>query len=99
MLKTNVNICGIPHEIILCEDNFDVDTHFAQINYGNAEIKVNKNMNKYIQEESICHEVVHGILVHIGRQELSSDETFVQALGNAIMQSFEIKLSYIGDVE
>lgn len=22
-----VNICGIPHKVIECEDNFNVDTH------------------------------------------------------------------------
>ena len=32
---------------------------------------------------------MHGILVHIGRADLSEDETFVQSLGNAIFQSFK----------
>lgn len=43
------------------------------------------------KEETICHEMVHGILVHLGYTEQSQDETFVQALGNAIYQGFEIK--------
>jgi hypothetical protein len=35
--------------------------------------------------------MVHGMLVHMGYDELSQDEQFVQALGNAICQGFEIK--------
>jgi len=35
--------------------------------------------------------MTHGILVHIGRQDLANDETFVQTLGNAIFQGFEVK--------
>ena len=34
--------------------------------------------------------MVHGILVHLGYDNLSDDETFVQSLGNAITQSFDI---------
>jgi hypothetical protein len=38
--------------------------------------------------ETITHEIIHAILVHIGRSDLSEDETFVQALGNAVYQTF-----------
>lgn len=88
---TKVNICGIPHEIKICEDNFDVDCHFAMIDYKKAEIRVNKDMCDPITTEAICHEMVHGILVHLGYDELSGDERFVQAMGNAIYQGFYIK--------
>jgi len=86
-----VNICGIPHTVIECEDYFDVDTHFGQIDYKACEIRVNKNMAKEAKEETICHEMIHGILVHLGYSEQSQDETFVQALANAIYQGFDIK--------
>ena len=86
-----VNICGIPHTVIEKEDSFDVDSHFGQIDYRKAEIIINKDMPKEMKAETLCHEIVHGILVHIGRQDLSNDETFVQALGNAINQSFEVR--------
>jgi len=86
-----VNICGIPHKVIECEDNFNVDTHFGQIDYKACEIRINKDMATEAKEETICHEMVHGILVHLGYTEQSQDETFVQALGNAIYQGFKIK--------
>ena len=87
-----VNICGIPHKIIFCEDSFQCgDTHFGEIDYGKAEIKVNSALSAENQQETICHEIVHGIFVHIGRQDLAEDEILVQALANAINQSFAVK--------
>lgn len=86
-----VNICGIPHKVIECEDNFNVDTHFGQIDYKTCEIRINKDLTEENKKETICHEMVHGILVHLGYTEQSQDETFVQALGNAIYQGFKIK--------
>lgn len=85
-----VNICGIPHTVIECEDKFNVDTHFGQIDYKACEIRINEDMTKESKKETICHEMMHGILVHIGYNEYAEDEQFVQALGNAIFQSFEI---------
>ncbi len=87
-----VNICGIPHEVIEKEDAFDSDIHFGMIRYGRAEITVNKNLPEALKKEALCHEMVHGILIHIGYNELSENEQFVQALGNAICQGFEIEI-------
>lgn len=86
-----VNICGIPHKVVECEDRFDVDTHFGQIDYKTCEIRINKDMTEDSKKETICHEMMHGILIHLGYNEYSHDEQFVQALANAIYQGFEIK--------
>lgn len=86
-----VNICGIPHKVIYCKDEFNTDTHFGQIDYGKAVIKISEDISKEQQEEALCHEVLHGILVHIGKDDLSQDEGFVQVLSNALYQSFEPK--------
>ena len=88
-----VNICGIPYRIKYVDDHFCKDLHLGEIEYGKAEIRINKNIDKNILVETLCHEVVHGILVHIGRQDLSDDETLVQALGNAINQTFALKVN------
>jgi len=86
-----VNICGIPHEVKEYEDKFDVDCHFGQIDHKACEIRINKDMTDKVKDETICHEMVHGILVHLGYDEQSQDEQFVQALGNAICQGFYIR--------
>lgn len=86
-----VNICGVPHKVIEKDDNFSSDnTHLGEITYSQAEITLNKNIPEEIKKETLCHEMVHGILVHIGREDLSGDETLVQQLGNAIYQGFNI---------
>lgn len=85
-----INICGIPHKVIECEDYFDIDTHFGQIDFRKAIIKINKDMDEQIKKESICHEVLHGILIHLGYDELSNDERFVNAVSNGICQAFSI---------
>ena len=83
-----VNICGIPHKVIYCKDEFDTDTHYGQIDYGKAVIKISEDISKEQQDEALCHEILHGILVHIGKGELSQDEEFVNVLSNAIYQRF-----------
>lgn len=93
-----VNICGILHKVIECEDKFDLDTHFGQIDYKTCEIRINKDMSEEAKTETLCHEMIHGILVHLGYSDQSQDEQFVQALGNAVYQSFEIKAKE-GDTE
>ena len=95
MLPSKVNICGIPHTVELCDDNFDIDLHFGQIKYGKALIRINRNVTEELQMQALYHEMLHGILVHIGRVEESQDEQLVQALANAMYQSFELR----GDVD
>ena len=87
-----VNICGIPHKVIECEDNFNVDAHFGQIDYKACEIRINKDMSQESKDEALCHEMVHGIFVHLGYSNYAQDEQLVQALGNAIYQGFDIKV-------
>lgn len=84
-------ICGIPYKIVPTEDVFDVDTHLGQINYITGEIRVNEKLQGEILYETLAHEIVHGILMYLGYEKESQDEQFVQALGNAINQTFTIK--------
>lgn len=87
-----VNICGIPHNVLFEEDVFNSDgTHYGQIDYARCLITINSDLRDEVRKETICHEMLHGMLVHMGYDELSQDEKFVQALGNAICQGFDIK--------
>ena len=87
-----VNICGIMHNVIEKSQNFGAgSTHFGEIDYGKCEIMINEEMDPQVKQETICHEILHGMLVHIGREDLSADEQFVTALANAINQGFTVK--------
>jgi hypothetical protein len=89
---SRIIICGIPYTIVLEKDNFDVDLHFGQIDYKTCTIRINNDISEALQIEALCHEMIHAILVHIGKGGMSQDEEFVQSLANAINQSFVPKI-------
>lgn len=91
MIPEKVMICGIPHKVLLCEDNFTTDSHFGQISYTQCEIRINKDMPEELQHQTLVHEMLHGIFVMIGRNDETMDEELVQSLANAIHQSFQIR--------
>lgn len=87
-----INICGTMYHLEECKDHFDAnDLHMGQIEYGDTVIRINADMSEEAKIATICHEIVHGILMGIGREDLSQDEQFVTALGNAINGAFMIK--------
>ena len=86
-----IKICGIPYTVIECDDCFNTDAkHFGNVDFLKAEIRINKDMAEAVKTETLVHEVVHAVLVHIGRSDLSEYETFVQSFANAINQTFEV---------
>lgn len=91
MIPSVVNICGIPHTVIECEDNFTTDVHFGQIEFAKCEIHINKDMPEAMKELTLVHEIMHGMLVMIGQAELGNDEQFVQTLATAINLTFAIR--------
>lgn len=90
MIQT-LKICGVPHTVMECEDCFDIDAHFGQIDFKRCIIRINKDMSEEAKAEALFHEVLHGMLVHLGYNEQSQDEQFVQSLSNAMYQTFEIR--------
>lgn len=89
-----IKICGILYKIIECGDCFNAEaTHFGQVDFLKAEIRINKDMAEAVKQEALAHEIVHAILVHIGRSDLSEDEVFVQAFANAINQTFKAEVT------
>lgn len=91
--KKVIKICGVPYTITEHNDVFNGEAnHFGMIDPVGCEIRINKSLKDPSKQETLCHEITHGILIHIGRTDLSDDETFVQSLGNAIFQSFMPKV-------
>jgi len=92
-MKKIVNICGVPYEII---DKDFIESSggrcVGMITYDECKIEMRKGQHPDYYMQSLVHEVVHGMLVMIGRNDLSDDETFVQSLALAISQTFELKI-------
>ena len=92
MIPEVVNICGIPHRVILCEDGFTGDgRHLGEISYLNCEIRINKNMPETLQRQTLIHEMVHGMLFMQGLDRINDDEEKVNVIANAIYHGFDIK--------
>lgn len=91
-MNKRINICGIPHYVVEMSDHFSSDAaHFGEIDYQRCIITINENMSEEEKKETLCHEILHAILVHLGYDELSQDEKFVQAVANGINQTFKLK--------
>ena len=89
---SRVNICGIPHEVIYTSDHFKDDyMHMGEIDYIECKIYINEKLSDEHMEETLAHEIIHGILVHTGYSELSQDEKFVQCMANAIIGTYGLK--------
>ena len=87
-----INICGVKYSIEECEDTFTNDaTHFGEISYTNAKIKINKNMPEDLKWQTLCHEWLHGALVLNAFEAESNDEKLISALSIAIAQTFKLK--------
>ena len=88
-----VNICGVPYKVKYKRVIEEEQAGIAEglIVYRKQKIYLRKNMPKEITEETLTHEILHGILTHMGKSELTNDEEFVQGLANAIYQSFRIR--------
>lgn len=97
-MKT-IKICGIPYEIIEKECiESSSGRCLGLITYDEGTIEIRKGQQPDYYRQTLIHEVVHGMLVMIGRNDLSEDETFVQSLALAISQTFELKIEE-GDKE
>lgn len=90
-MPETINICGVPFTVKLCEDNFVSDSHFGEITYTKAEIRINKDMPEEMQKQALVHEWLHGALVLLGFNDETGDEQLVQGLANAIYQTFKLK--------
>jgi hypothetical protein len=90
-MNKTVNICGIPYKIIDKECIEGNGRVCGEITYDECIIKMRAGMNPDYYNQTLIHEVVHGMLVMIGRNDLSDDEIFVQTLALAISQTFDLK--------
>ena len=87
-----INICGTWFGVDEQENLYDNDGALSgQIDMDRAEIHLDVRLSEEAKNATLCHEVLHGLLENIGRSDLSNDEQFVTALGNAINGAFKVK--------
>lgn len=88
-----IKICGVPFKIKQVNVIDEEETGIVQgkIFNSQAKILISKRLPKKIKKRVLYHEILHGILVQLGYNELSDDETFVQSMANAMYQMFKLK--------
>jgi Zn-dependent peptidase ImmA (M78 family) len=89
MIPSKVKISGIDYEIAIAEkrslDNGNI--LLGEISYHKATIYINQEQNEQMQQATLLHEIIHGILYHIG-SELNDDEKIVEGLASGLHQVF-----------
>ena len=89
-----INILGLEYQIKIVST---VDRHQAlwgKINYETQEIVISSNISSQHQLQTIIHELLHGILTHLGYSNHSDDEQFVTAVSAALYQSLAPFLTF-----
>lgn len=88
-----IKICGLPFKVKYVDviDEASEGITQGEIYYSQAEIRICKRLPKRIQKRVLYHEILHGMLVHLGYNDLTSDEVFVTSLANAMYQMFRLR--------
>ena len=84
-----IKIAGIPYKVkeVNVIDEPEEGVVRGRIDYSSGVIYIKKDQPKKLKKETLIHEVIHGILVEIGRGDLSCDESLVQSFANAVMNT------------
>ena len=93
-MGSTINICGIPFEIKeINEIPADIKGEIihGEIHHSKSEILIRDSLPNELKQLALIHEWIHGVLVMIGRADLSDDEVLVQNVALAINQAFEVK--------
>ena len=89
-----INILGIDFKVkqveVIDESNEGITE--GKLLYSQGIILLKKSLPLDIKRQVLVHEVVHAILIQIGRNDLSDDETFVQTLAIAVDNTFDLSV-------
>ena len=94
MKKTKkVNICGVPYKVkeVQSIDEGEEGIIQGKISPHETTILLKKSLPKKLKKSVLFHEILHGLLIELGYNDLSENETLVQSLSNAMYQTFELK--------
>lgn len=89
-----VKICKIPFkikEVPTIDEGVESGIVQGKIYHSEQKILIRKSLSKKLKEQVLIHEIVHGMLVQIGYDNLSNDEVLVQNLSIAINDIFKLK--------
>jgi Zn-dependent peptidase ImmA (M78 family) len=89
MLPSKVKISGIDYHIEIAEHkSVENGVLMGEITYDKATIYINEELNDQLQVSTLLHEIVHGILYHMG-SEMNDNEKFVEGFASGLHQVFK----------
>lgn len=84
-----INIMGIPYTVkevpVVDKDTFTM----GQINYVSQEILLDETLSSEMKDAVLLHEILHGICMFIGLDQINEDERAVQQLSAALYSTFK----------
>ncbi len=82
-----VTILGIPYQIEEVESIKGCDDSVLGITfYQEQKIHIRADLPKELKEQTLIHEIIHGILENLGEHEINEDERLVQSLAATVYQ-------------
>lgn len=92
-MPKKIKICGIPYKIKEVDviDEPDEGVIQGKILPSRSTILLKRSLPKQVKKSVLFHEILHGLLLELGYNDLSENETFVQSLSNAMYQTFKLK--------
>ena len=58
---------------------------WGEANHGKTQITINKELHAQQFKETLWHEVLHTLLLQLGKKDLSRDEELVDGLAHSVM--------------
>jgi len=86
MVPSTVNILGIPYKVERVPYIDRRDYIVGQISHESQKIRILDSLSEEMAELTLLHEIIHGILMQLRRNEEHDDEPLVQGLALGIHQ-------------
>ncbi len=84
-----INILGVPYQVEEVEHIPNTINTIGEIQFLEQKILLKKSLPKELKEQTLLHEIVHGIFQGIGEDELGSNERLVQSIATSLHQLFK----------
>lgn len=84
MLPEKVTILGLEYKVEEVEVVDMQEALWGKIDYENLSIRIDASLSDARKQQTLLHEVLHGILEELGYRKLNEDENAVQGIAAAL---------------
>lgn len=85
-IPQSVSILGLDFQVRVVDEVSHTEAADGQIDFDRQEIRLYRGMSEQKMEQTLIHELLHGILVQLGYDAEGSDEHLVQGLAIGLHQ-------------